>query len=176
MKLELRDSPRQLTEWPFCDRLGYAVSASPNKDRELSMMTMHFWSIEGWNYITTSASSLVLKAENVIYKFLFVTDKKLTWDREWDSSKISLTYHLYLSYVFLLYDYSTFKFLLNMFFRQFLSTPQRPHCVGGRLGRGIKMKARGGRWEGGSEEERPFPSSHRPSCACCFFFFWLLLF
>ena len=42
MKLGLRHSPRQLTEWSFCDRLGYAVSASPTKDRELSMMTMLF--------------------------------------------------------------------------------------------------------------------------------------
>ena len=31
-------------EWPFCDPLGYAVLASAKKDRELSMMTMHFWS------------------------------------------------------------------------------------------------------------------------------------
>ena len=29
MKLELRHSPRQLTEWPFCDRLGYAILGDP---------------------------------------------------------------------------------------------------------------------------------------------------
>ena len=57
----------------------------------------------------------------------------------------------------------------------FLSPPQRPLCVVGRLGR-KKKRARGARWEGGREKRGPpFPSSHRPPRAFYFFDYFILM-
>ena len=56
---------------------------------------------------------------------------------------------------------------LHIDFSPSLSCAQRPLCLEGRLGR-QKKKARVGQWEREREEERPFPSSHRPTLLAIF--------